>query len=142
MNKCQLAELYARRDYPVDEFIASPVFKALEAEADAIETIEGFRLPEITKLICCSSLLADLPWAAKYASVRPLYRNASQLEATALLEEYADPKVFASSILEYADPRLLSMLMRAFLQRKDEKKRLLASKQNIKKALSQQMVDF
>ena len=61
MNKSQLAELYSKRDYPVDEFIALPEFKALEAEADAIEAIEGFRLPEITKLICCSGLLAQLP---------------------------------------------------------------------------------
>lgn len=137
MNKSQLAELYSKRDYPVDEFIALPEFKALEAEADAIEAIEGFRLPEITKLICCSGLLAQLPWAEKYASVRPLFCNASQIDAAALLKEYSDPKAFGASILEYADPRLLSMLMRAFDQRKDERKRLLGNKREIEKSISQ-----
>lgn len=137
MNKSQLAELYSKKDYPIDEFVALPVFLALECDAESIENLEAFRLPEITKLICCSNVLMQMPWAEKYVHVRSLYRNASQIDATVVFESYPDPKVFSAAILEYADPRLLSALMRIFDQLKDEKKRLTADKKIINKNCSQ-----
>lgn len=133
MNKSLMAELYSKKDYPIDEFISLPAFISLENEPDVIESIEEFRLPEITKLICCSSKLAQLPWAEKYTGVRHLYRNALQVDAAALFSDYPDSKDFARAILDFADGRLLSSLLRVFDQLKEEKKRLLAEKKTIDK---------
>lgn len=137
MNKSQLAELFSKKDYPLDEFVQMPAIATLEAEAEAIEAIEGFHLPEITRLICCSNILSQMPWAEKYVHVCSFYKNEPQFDATAFLSEYPDSKAFDALVLALADSRLLSALMRVFDQLKEEKKRLVADQKKINKHLSQ-----
>lgn len=135
--KKDLEELYHKRNYPTNEFTQSPAFASLESDVRSIEIIERFRLPEITKLICCSSALSQLPWAKEYTQVRPLYLNPSQIDVSRLFEEYPDPKVFNTAIVQYADPNLLNVLIRTFEQFNEERKGLTAKRRKIVKGISQ-----
>ena len=101
--KVQLAELCANRKLPMDAFKKLSAFLLLEKEADIIERIEGFRLPEITKLICGSDALGDAPWADKYAKIKPLYFSTNEIDAQKIISGYKSVAAFEKEILCFAD---------------------------------------
>ena len=59
-EKQDLAVLFSLLDRPIAEFVESEAFKRLEREPDVIRNIEPFGLPEVKKLICCSSNLSSI----------------------------------------------------------------------------------
>ena len=98
-EKHDLAELYRLMDGPVDEFVSSKSFKRLEQESDVVKHIEPFGLPEVNKLICCSSTLAEQEWAAKYSDAKKLY-TVGKLDILTLLNQYKDATAFEEKILK------------------------------------------
>ena len=78
--KVLLAELCAKRYLPMAEYKKIPAFVEMEQETEIIEKLEGFHLPEITKLICGSDVLAEMAWATKYEKIRPLYIGSERID--------------------------------------------------------------
>ena len=122
--KVHLAELCANRKLPMEAFKNLSAFSLLENEIDVIERIEGFRLPEITKLICGSDALSVSPWAAKYAKITLLYYNPDQIDAQKIISGYKSVVTFESEILCLAD----EVIIRKFSDYYDDLLKLQNSK--------------
>lgn len=105
--KVQLAELCANRKLPMAEYKKLTAFAMLEQECAIIENIEGFHLPEITKLICGSEILGALPWAGKYQKIRPLYCNPENINVLQIILGCKTVSVFEKEILCFADSDIL-----------------------------------
>ena len=109
-EKRDLAKLFTVLDLPVAEFVKSEPFKKLEQEPELINYLEPFGLPEVKRLICCSSVLATQEWAAKYSDARKLYADDYVLDAAALLNRYEDAEVFENKILKCIDGSILNQI--------------------------------
>lgn len=102
-EKQDLAILFSLLEKPTEDYIASPSFMRLEQEIEVVKHIEKFRLPEVNKLIGCSSILASLEWTQQYNSVRYLYGTSSNFDVLELLFKYAnDSAGFDENILSVA----------------------------------------
>lgn len=89
-EKQDLAILFSLLDKTTKEYMESPSFGRLEQEIEVVKHIERFRLPEVNKLICCSSILADLEWTKRYNYVRCLYKASSDVDVLDLLLKFAN----------------------------------------------------
>lgn len=112
--KVQLAELCANRKLPMDEYKKLPAFAMLEQESAIIEKIEGFHLPEITKLICGSEILSALHWAEKYQKVSPLYCNPEETDVVQVILECKTASSFEGEILRFADAGILQIFQKHY----------------------------
>lgn len=112
--KVQLAELCANRQLPMAEYKKLTAFAMLEQESALIEKIEGFHLPEITKLICGSESLGALPWAGKYQKISPLYCNPEEIDVVQVILECKTASSFESEILRFADAGILQMFQKYY----------------------------
>lgn len=99
----QLAELFENRKLPMTEYKKLSAFRTMEKEMDIVEKLEAFHLPEITKLICGSEILATAPWADKYQKIRPLYCTAEDIDPRSVIVECETESSFESDILCFAD---------------------------------------
>ncbi len=109
-EKHDLDVLFSMLERPTEEFMASIHFKNLEKEYDVIKRIEPFGLPEVKKLICCSDLLSQCDWAAKYAEARNFYLQSQELDVLNLLFRYQDAKTFEEKILNCVDGGILAVI--------------------------------
>jgi len=112
--KVQLAELCANRKLPMVEYKKLTAFAMLEQESAIIEKIEGFHLPEITKLICGSEILGALPWAGKYQKISPLYCNPEKIDVAQVILECKTASSFESEILLFADAGILQIFQKYY----------------------------
>lgn len=112
--KVQLAKLCANRKLPMDEYKKLPAFAMLEQESAIIEKIEGFHLPEITKLICGSEILSALHWAEKYQKVSPLYCNPEETDVVQVILGCKTASSFECEILRFADAGILQMFQKYY----------------------------
>ena len=112
--KVQLAELCANRKLLMTEYKKLTAFAMLEQESAIIEKIEGFHLPEITKLICGSEILSALPWAEKYQKVSPLYCNPEETDVVQVILGCKTVSSFEGEILRFADAGILQMFQKYY----------------------------
>lgn len=112
--KVQLAELCANRKLPMAEYKKLTAFGMLEQESAIIEKIEGFHLPEITKLICGSEILSALPWAGKYQKISPLYCKPEEIDVVQVILGCKTASSFEGEILRFADAGILQMFQKYY----------------------------
>lgn len=112
--KVQLAELCANRKLPMAEYKKLAAFVMMEQESSVVEKIEGFHLPEITKLICGSEILSVLPWAGKYQKVSPLYCNPEEMDVVQIILGCKTVSSFETEILQFADADILQMFKKYY----------------------------
>ena len=112
--KVQLAELCANRKLPMAEYKKLTAFGMLEQESAIIEKIEGFHLPEITKLICGSEILSALPWAGKYQKISPLYCKPEEIDVVQVILGCKTASSFEGEILSFADAGILQMFQKYY----------------------------
>ena len=112
--KVQLAELCANRKLPMAEYKKLTAFGMLEQESAIIEKIEGFHLPEITKLICGSEILGALPWAGKYQKISPLYCKPEEIDVVQVILGCKTASSFEGEILRFADAGILQMFQKYY----------------------------
>lgn len=102
-EKQDLAILFSLLEKTTEEYIASPSFKRLEQEMDVVKRIEKYRLPEVNKLIGCSSVLANCEWTQRYNLIRALYSADERFDVLDLLSKYAsDSEAFEADVLSVA----------------------------------------
>lgn len=112
--KVQLAELCANRKLPMAEYKKLTAFAMLERESAIIEKIEGFHLPEITKLICGSEVLGALPWAGKYQKISPLYCKPEEIDVVQVILGCKTASSFEGEILRFADAGILQIFQKYY----------------------------
>lgn len=112
--KVQLAELCANRKLPMAEYKKLTAFAMLEQEIAIIEKIEGFHLPEITKLICGSEVLGALPWAGKYQKISPLYCKPEEIDVVQVILGCKTASSFEGEILRFADAGILQIFQKYY----------------------------
>ena len=112
--KVQLAELCANRKLPMAEYKKLTAFAMLEQESAIIEKIEGFHLPEITKLICGSEILGTLPWAGKYQKISPLYCKPEEIDVVQVILGCKTASSFENEILRFADAGILQIFQKYY----------------------------
>ena len=112
--KVQLAELCANRKLPMAEYKKLTAFVMLEQESAIIEKIEGFHLPEITKLICGSEILGALPWAVKYQKISPLYCKPEEIDVVQVILGCKTASSFEGEILRFADAGILQVFQKYY----------------------------
>lgn len=112
--KVQLAELCANRKLPMAEYKKLTAFAMLEQESAIIEKIEGFHLPEITKLICGSEILGALPWAGKYQKISPLYCKPEEIDVVQVILGCKTASSFEGEILRFADAGILQVFQKYY----------------------------
>lgn len=112
--KIQLAELCTNRQLPMIEYKKLHAFSMLEQESAVIEKIEGFHLPEVTKLICGSEVLRALPWGQKYKRISPLYRNPENINVLQIILDCKTVDVFENEILCFADGDIVQTFKKYF----------------------------
>lgn len=123
-EKQDLAILFSLLDKPTKDYMASPSFCRLEQEKEVVKHIEKFRLPEVNKLICCSSILADLEWTQQYTSVRYLYGTSSDFDVVDLLSKFAnDLTGFEERILSVVGSDIIKKIIAYFNKVKNERDR-------------------
>lgn len=83
-----MAELYANKDLPADEYIKKPFFSEIESSPEIIEKLEQFHLPEITKMICCSDAIIAFEWAKKYLPLRDYCIGSCHIQLETILAQY------------------------------------------------------
>lgn len=139
-----LSDLYANRYLSIYEYKELSVFTALEKEDDIIEKIEKFNLPEITKMICGSETLGQLPWAKKYKKIKPLYDNLNEIDINKIFKEYENISDFENEILQFADNKILQKFDKYYKdlnQLKKEKTDKSKALKKEKKALDKEIKD-
>ena len=87
-SKKIMAELFAYKDLPAEEYINKPFFSEIESSPEIIEVLEQFHLPEITKMICCSNSILSFEWAKKYLPLRDYCTGSSQIKLDTILSAY------------------------------------------------------
>ena len=112
--KVQLAELCTNRKLPMAEYKKLTAFAMLEQEIAIIEKIEGFHLPEITKLICGSEVLGALPWAGKYQKISPLYCKPEEIDVVQVILRCKTASSFEGEILRFADAGILQIFQKYY----------------------------
>lgn len=123
-EKQDLAILFSLLDKPTKEYMASPSFSHLEQEIEVVKHIERFRLPEVNKLICCSSILADLEWTQQYNSVRYLYGTSTDFDVLDLLLKFTnDFAGFEERILSVAGSDIIKKIADYFHKIESERDR-------------------
>lgn len=102
-------ELYAHLDDSTEDFQKIQAFSELSKQPEIVKQVEPFLLPEVTKLICCSSELMQLDFTSKYQFVQPLYDGSitKQEDVVSHLDRYIKIK---PEILEYIDSKILDLL--------------------------------
>lgn len=112
--KSLFAELYSHRDDPPEAFKTLSAFKELCNKPEIVSEIDPFNLPEVIKCVCCSSKMMEMPFAAKYEAIQPLY-CAEEVDPTYILQEYRKADDLEHKILKFADTKILNALDDFFL---------------------------
>lgn len=132
-EKQDLAILFSLLDKPTKDYIASPSFSRLEQEKEVIKHIEKFHLPEVNKLICCSSILADLEWAQQYSSVHYLYGTSYDFDVVDLLSKFAnDLTGFEERILSVVGSDIIKKIVDYFNKIESERDRIKKERSSLK----------
>lgn len=132
-EKQDLATLFSLLDKPTKDYMASPSFRRLEQEKEVVKHIEKFRLPEVNKLICCSSVLADLEWTQQYTSVRDLYGISYDFDVVDLLSKFAnDPTGFEERILSVVGSDIIKKIIAYFNKIESERDRIKKERASLK----------
>ena len=132
-EKQDLAILFSLLDKPTKEYMASPSFSRLEQEKEVIKHIEKFHLPEVNKLICCSSIFADLEWTQQYSSVRYLYGTSYDFDVVDLLSKFAnDLTGFEERILSVVGSDIIKKIVDYFNKIESERDRIKKERATLK----------
>ena len=123
-----LLDLFGDRKLPLENFLAREEVKFFEQNPEIVETLERYRLPEITKLVCSSATLRHMPWAEKYSELCEIYISEKPLEAIESFIKNRDLKFFSETVFPYAD----DMIMKYILQCCDsiQKRQICLKKQH------------
>ena len=112
--KALFSELYVHRNDLPEEYKNLPAFEELSSKPEVVEKIDSFGLPEVIKLICCSSKLMTYPFAEKYKSIQPLY-CVGKIDSAMVVQKFYKVDAFESEILKYADISILKALDEYFI---------------------------
>ncbi len=133
--KQHLAILFGSISLPMDEYKELPAFKSMELEEKIVGEIQEYHLPEITKLICGSSILIEFPWADKYRKICPYCNDIDLLEPSKLIASYSDANKFENEILIYKYQPILEKLQAYIDELQKVKKKYQNEKANLQKKI-------
>lgn len=132
--KSLFAELYSHRDDPPEAFKTLSAFKELCNKPDILSKIDPFNLPEVTKCVCYSSKMMEMPFAEKYKAIQPLYCS-EKIDPASVFNEYQKADTLEDKILQYADLKILDAFDSFFLDMEKEKAEQDAQLKNDRAAL-------